>query len=120
MKVIIAGSRGVNSYESVRQAVNDSGFTITTVVSGTAAGVDRLGEKWASEHGIKIERYPANWNLFGKSAGYKRNQQMAEAADALIAVWDGKSRGTSHMIDIMRNKKKPLFIFMERRKNGLG
>ena len=52
-----------------------------------------------------MEVFPANWNKFGKSAGFRRNEQMAEVADALIAFWDGKSHGTKHMIEIMENKK---------------
>ena len=51
-----------------------------------------------------MEIYPAQWKKFGKRAGYRRNEQMAEVADALIAFWDGSSRGTKHMIDIMNEK----------------
>ena len=52
-----------------------------------------------------MEVFLANWNKFGKSAGFRRNEQMAEVADALIDFWDGKSNGTKHMIEIMENKK---------------
>jgi hypothetical protein len=74
------------------------------IVSGTAAGADTLGERYAQEKGYEVKKFPAQWDLYGKSAGYKRNQQMAEYADGLIAFWDGKSRGTKHMIDIATNK----------------
>ena len=70
------------------------------IVSGTAAGADTLGERYAQEKGYEVKKFPAQWDLYGKSAGYKRNQQMAEYADGLIAFWDGKSKGTKHMIDI--------------------
>ena len=98
MRVIIAGSRTITSYDTVKEAVANSGFTITTVISGCARGVDQLGEKWANENGVKIARFPANWEKYGKRAGAIRNAAMADNADALIAVWDGKSAGTRDMI----------------------
>tara|TARA_Y100001938_G_scaffold17570_1_gene21597 strand:+ start:848 stop:1282 length:435 start_codon:yes stop_codon:yes gene_type:complete len=79
-----------------------------TVLSGTARGSDRIGEAYAKHRDFKIEQFPANWDLYGKSAGYRRNVQMADNADALIAIWDGKSKGTKHMIEIA--EKKGLFI----------
>ena len=70
------------------------------IVSGAYyRGADKLGEQYAKERGFKITRFPANWNKYGKAAGPKRNEQMANYADALIAFWDGKSRGTKNMID---------------------
>ena len=59
-----------------------------------------LGEQYGKQRGYKINYFPADWKTFGKSAGYIRNQEMAENADALVAFWDGKSRGTANMIDI--------------------
>ena len=64
-----------------------------------ARGADRLGERYAKEHGYKVIYMPADWDLYGKSAGFKRNVQMAEYADALVAFWDGVSFGTKHMIE---------------------
>ena len=103
MKTIIAGSRGITDIRTVNIAVNESGIDITTVVSGTARGVDRLGEEWADKHNIPVDQYPAEWDLYGKSAGYRRNELMAVKADALIAIWDGESRGTMHMINIAKD-----------------
>ena len=102
MKVIIAGGRNFNDYNKLREScdnilVNQKDVEI---VSGMAAGADTLGERYAQEKGYEVKKFPAQWDLYGKSAGYKRNQQMAEYADGLIAFWDGKSRGTKHMIDI--------------------
>lgn len=65
-----------------------------------ARGADLLGEKYAVERGYHVDRYPADWNGLGKRAGYIRNEQMARNADALVAFWDGQSRGTKHMIDL--------------------
>lgn len=112
MKVIIAGSRGITSQSIVEEAMEEAGFPVVTeVVSGTARGVDRLGEAWAEMRDIPVKRFPADWDRYGKSAGYRRNQDMAKYADALVAVWDGESKGTGHMIDIMRAAGKRVFIF---------
>jgi len=75
-----------------------------TIVSGTAGGADRLGERYAKDHNLECIRMPANWDLHGKSAGYRRNEQMACIADACVCFWDGKSRGTTHMIDLAKKK----------------
>jgi hypothetical protein len=114
MRTIIAGSRVITDYSIVETAVAQSGFKdqITEVVSGTAPGVDQLGEQWARAHEIPISRFPANWQQFGKRAGYVRNSKMAENADALIAVWDGKSKGTKHMIDTATRRGMTCFVYM--------
>lgn len=96
MKTIIAGSRTFNDY-SLLQSVCDEA-EITEVVSGTAAGADKLGERWANERNIPITQFPADWNKWGKRAGFLRNVQMAEYGEALIAFWDGESKGTKMMI----------------------
>lgn len=111
MKVIIAGSRDIVSYPIVTSAVHQSGFEITEVVSGGARGADRLGEAYAKNNDIALKVMPADWNKFGKSAGYRRNEEMARYADALIALWDGESRGTMHMIEIAKRLNMPIFIF---------
>jgi hypothetical protein len=111
MRTIIAGSRSITDYRAVCDAVTESCFDITTVVSGTARGVDKLGERWARAHGVPVDRYPAQWDRDGKAAGYKRNTVMAILADALIALWDGKSRGTKHMIDEATRRGLRVFVY---------
>ena len=110
MRVIIAGSRGITDYSVVEDAVRQSGYFITTVVSGRAQGVDRLGEEWAKARAIPIARFPAAWDRYGKRAGVLRNQQMAKYSDALIAVWDGESRGTFNMISEARQRGLKVFV----------
>ena len=109
MKVIIAGSREINSYAVVEQAVRESNLEITEVVSGCARGVDRLGEAYAIKHRLPIAKFPANWDL-GRGAGHIRNAQMAEYAEALIAIWDGSSRGTAGMIRIARANGLQVYV----------
>jgi len=113
MKVIIAGSRTITDIELVEKAIEDSPFDITEVVTGCARGVDTLGIKFAWEHMIPKKEFPADWDKYGKAAGFIRNKQMAEYADALIAVWDGKSKGTAHMIDIAKKEGLEVFIYEE-------
>lgn len=101
MKTIIAGSRNFNDYDLL-EAVLLKHSDITEIISGCARGADSLGEKFALEHSIPIKKFPADWNTYGKSAGYRRNEQMAYYGDRLIAFWDGQSKGTKHMIDLAR------------------
>ena len=75
-----------------------------TIVSGTAKGADKLGELYGKQNDYPIKKFPADWDAFGKSAGYRRNVEMAEYADMLIAFWDGKSKGTEHMINIAKER----------------
>ncbi len=110
MKVIIAGSRSITDYATVAQAVADSGFSVEEVVSGTAAGVDQLGILWADYRGIPVKRFPANWKAYGRAAGLLRNTDMAAYAGALVAVWDGKSRGTDHMIKTALQLGREVFV----------
>ena len=108
-RVIIAGTRSFNDYELLRDSCNnllsEKQRTHTVVViSGTARGADQMGERYAKERGFQLRRFPADWELYGKSAGHIRNAKMADNADALIAFWDGESKGTKNMIDNARRK----------------
>jgi hypothetical protein len=110
MKTIIAGSRTITDYELVKAAIIASQFNITEVVSGTARGVDSLGERWAEENKIPIKQFKPDWNTLGKSAGYKRNAEMVEYANALVAIWDGVSKGTAHTIGLARIKGLQIYV----------
>ncbi len=127
LKTIVAGSRSISDYNLICAAIKESGFKIAEIVSGTAKGVDSLGEQWAKENNIPVKRFPAPWddikdkpeseigqNSFGKKywkrAGAFRNQQMADYADALIAITTGSS-GTADMIN--RAEKKGLKVFVK-------
>lgn len=118
MKVIIAGSGdgGFNILD-IYKAVNRSNFKITEIVSGNARGVDSLGELYAIINNVRIMNFPADWNNKGKSTGIIRNKQMGDYADALIALWDGKSKGTNHMINYMKSMNKPIFVYYKPLKN---
>lgn len=91
-----------------------AGISVSEVVSGCARGADTLGERWAHDNNIPVRRFPADWDTHGSRAGYLRNIQMAEYADALVAVWDGRSKGTGHMIDIARKRGLHIHVFYPR------
>lgn len=111
VRIIIAGGRDFTDYNLLKEKVDyylqnaiNNNYKII-IVSGTAKGADRLGEKYAKEKGFEIAYFPADWSK-GKRAGYLRNEQMAEYAKqkqgALICFWDGQSKGTKHMIDLAK------------------
>jgi len=87
------------------------GRRIDAVLCGGARGVDALGERCAEERGIKVEYHRADWVKYGRAAGAVRNGEMAKYADGLVAVWDGESRGTGHMIALAKVKGLWLYVF---------
>ena len=114
-KIIIAGGRDFMNYNLLKEKVNkilqEKKLTHKIVIiSGCARGADALGILYASENAFDVEEYPAEWDKYGKKAGYMRNVEMAENADALIAFWDGKSKGTKHMIDIATERNLPIRV----------
>jgi hypothetical protein len=129
MRIIIAGSRNFYNYQILEkycESVIDEiylqggiaeymGMPDIQIISGTARGADQLGERFANEHDLDLKKIPANWDIDGKSAGYKRNEKMAQYAQGddgiLIAFWDGQSKGTKHMIDMAKKYKLRTFIY---------
>ena len=112
MRTIIAGSRDFTNYETILGIVADSGFVITEIVSGMARGVDSTGEQIGLDFNIAVVRFPANWDKYGRSAGFIRNKEMAEYAQALIAIWDGHSPGTRNMINTAKRLGLKVYIGM--------
>lgn len=116
MKLIIAGSRGIVRPVTLRAAILWSGWRdeITEVVSGMARGVDTLAAEYAEEHGLPLAKFYARWNVFGRDAGFIRNEDMARYGERLLAVWDGVSGGTSHMIRCAKERGLPVRVYCER------
>lgn len=125
IRIIIAGGRDFSNLEFLKESVDEviaklahknltAGLGKYAVgewhriefISGMARGADTLGEIYACQREAIIHKFPADWNTYGKSAGYIRNELMAKHAvegdcyGVLIAFWDGKSKGTKHMIDL--------------------
>lgn len=107
IRIIIAGCRDFEDYAVIEKEMmayigHLIGKTKIEIISGGATGVDALGERFAKEHNLGLKVVPADWTTYGRSAGPRRNEQMAQIAGALVAFWDGKSRGTKNMIDLAR------------------
>lgn len=98
MKTIIAGSRTIEDKEALEKTIQQAGWDITEVVSGTCRGVDVMGEEWGRENNVPVKPFPADWLTYGRTAGELRNRDMANYADGLILLWDGKSPGASCML----------------------
>jgi len=95
----------------VFSAIEESGFQIDEIVCGEARGVDSLGRRYGEKNNIPIKSFPAEWDIYGKSAGYVRNGQMGNYATHLILIWDGESRGSASMLKIAQ--KRGLTIFQK-------
>lgn len=112
VRVIVAGTRTFKDYalanKSIKEVLGerDFGEAKIRIISGGAKGGDEMGEIFARQHALLLTRKPAKWNLYGKKAGYIRNEEMAEFATEkghypiAIVFWDGMSSGTKHMINI--------------------
>lgn len=103
--VIIAGSRDFDDYDLLKQKCDFylQNRSDVMIISGNARGADQLGERYAQERNLPCNKFPADWDLYGKRAGYLRNVEMAEHAHALIVFTNG-SRGTAHMIKTAQEK----------------
>jgi uncharacterized protein YwgA len=111
-RLVVAGSRDFNDYSLLSAELDKllAGKTNITIVSGTARGADRLGERYAVEHNLRIERFPAEWEKYHKGAGPIRNMKMVQSADAVIVFWDNESSGTKNIIECARKEDIPYRI----------
>lgn len=108
MEIIIAGGREFNNYALLEKSVREHFPNLGSndhIICGCARGADALGKQFGIKNKIPVKEFPAQWDLYGKSAGYRRNEVMAQNATHLIAFWDGQSKGTLHMINIATNRK---------------
>lgn len=111
MKVLVAGGRTIPlSTHWLGKLMESWAPDTTAVIVGKCKGVDIVAEEWARSKGLEVLEYPADWKQHGKAAGPIRNQQMVDVADMLIAVWDGKSRGTADTIRRAKKKGIPVHV----------
>lgn len=124
MKIVVSGSRTITDHKIISKAMTTGIFELgrilgrkdvfkndqsIEIISGHARGVDKMAELWAKQHGFSVKLFIPDWDGQGKKAGMLRNEEMANYGDAVLAIWDGESRGTKHMIDYAQKIKKPLF-----------
>ena len=119
--IIIAGSRDFTDYDIVKSSLKN--FLLSkqttdkpTIICGMARGADMQGYRLAKEFKLPLKEFPADWNNYGKRAGYIRNEQMAKYAQehgngVLFAFWDGKSKGTKWMIELAKRYNLEVHIF---------
>ncbi len=130
MKIIIAGSRDITDYKHVEDAMrlSNAANKVTEVISGGARGVDTLAIAWAKKHKIPFKVMKADWNnldvpgaiifvrpgeeegYYNANAGKQRNEDMGRYGDACVAIWNGVSGGTKHMIEFMKGLGKKVYV----------
>ena len=108
-RLVVAGSRGFDDYERLSAELDKylANRSKVTIISGTARGADRLGERYAQEHGYNIEQVPAQWSKYHQGAGPIRNKQMVKTADAVLVFWDNESSGARNIIECARSENIP-------------
>jgi hypothetical protein len=111
IRIAIVGSRDYPDMKQVRDYV-DTLCDDVIVISGGARGVDRIAETQARQRGLRVKIYHAEWERFGKSAGYRRNADIVANSDMVVAFWDGHSRGTAHTIKLAKRDGTPTHVFM--------
>lgn len=134
LRIIIAGSRDFNDYKLLKDSMRDilknisfEGINKIKIISGTARGTDQLGERFAKQFKLEVVKFPADWDRFGKRAGYIRNEEMAKYSikddnyGILVAFWDGESRGTKHMINLAKKHSVEVYVvkYNEEDKEGI-
>ena len=108
MKLAVVGSRSVGQIE-IHAYIPDG---VTEIVSGGASGGDALARAYAKEQGILLTEFLPEYARYGRGAPYRRNRQIAEYADAVLAFWDGESRGTKHVVECFRRLGKPVRVIL--------
>ena len=109
MKLGVVGSRTFDNYQLLESTLSIL-KNVELIVSGNAAGADKLSERYAKEHNIPTMIFPAEWGIYGKSAGFRRNLDIVRNSDGVICFWDGVSRGTKLTIDLCKKNHKPVKI----------
>lgn len=107
MKVAIVGSRDLTVSDLGTYLPRDT----TEIVSGGARGIDACARDYAHRSGIKLTEFLPEYERYGRGAPLKRNLQIIDYADLVIAFWNGKSQGTKYVIDHCRQKNKSLTVY---------
>ena len=102
MKLLIAGSRSIVDFDIAPHIPED----VDLIISGGAKGIDTLAEQYADAHGIEKLIIRPQYEKFGRAAPIKRNEQMVDASDTVLAIWDGESKGTAYTLKYARKKRK--------------
>ena len=104
MKLLIIGSRSIVDFDLEDHVPDD----VDLIISGGARGMDTVAERYADSHSIEKHIIRPQYERYGRGAPLKRNEEMVELCDAVLAVWDGNSRGTKYTLDYARKKGKKI------------
>ena len=108
MKVAVIGSRNLVVRDLEKYLPEET----TEIVSGGAKGIDTCAKEYALEKGLKLTEFLPEYKKYGRGAPLKRNLQIIDYADLIIAFWDGKSKGTKYMIDNCQKQNKKIIVFL--------
>ena len=106
MKLAIIGSRTLD----ITNIGDYLPSGVTEIVSGGAKGIDEAAARYAREHNIKLTEFYPDYERYGRAAPLKRNELIAQYADAVLAFWNGTSRGTKYTVELFRKQKKPVTV----------
>ena len=109
MKVLVVGSRGILNFDLSEYIPRETEL----IISGGGKGIDSIAEEYADKHKISKLIIRPQYNKYKKAAPLKRNEIMVELADIVIAVWDGKSRGTAYTVDYAKKQNKEVILVNE-------
>ncbi len=107
MKIAIIGSRGIASLDLEDYIPEDT----TEIVSGGAKGIDTIAKEYAQSHNIKLTEFLPDYRRYGRGAPLKRNDEIIQYSDLVLAFWDGKSKGTQYVIKRCEALCVPVTIF---------
>jgi len=105
MKIAVVGSR--NSHVNIEKYMPKN---VNLIISGGASGIDNLAESYAQKHDIPILIISPDYKKYGKLAPLKRNEEIVDKADIVIAFWDMQSKGTEHVINYAKSKNKKVIL----------
>lgn len=108
MKLLVVGSRSITSFDLSQYIQSD----VDTIISGGADGIDSLAEHYADLHCISKYILRPQYNIYGRAAPLKRNEQMVDMADAVLAIWDGDSKGVQYTLRYIKKVGKPLTLIV--------
>ena len=106
MKLLIVGSRSILHFDLAPHIPKE----VDVIISGGADGIDRLAEQYADLHRLSKYILRPRYELYGRAAPLKRNEQMVDMADVVLIIWDGCSKGTQYTLKYAKKMNKPVTL----------
>ena len=106
MKLLVAGSRSIKAFDLSPYISAD----VDTVISGGADGIDALAEQYADQHNLSKYILRPRYARYRRAAPLKRNEEMVDIADAVLIIWDGRSKGTQYTLKYAQKANKQIIL----------